>query len=461
MVLLIMTISTGHEYSPSFGVILFVCFLSVFLLPAESSCAEESDLAGPRRTQGRMRAFQVQPGIFRVEGLDPELPVDDLAAFRNLVGDAEVVALGESVHTSGGYYQAKHRLFRFLVEELGFRAFAFETPWADAELMKNYVDTCEGSSLNAVLNGLFAVWWSQSVLQMAEWMCAYNQANPDDPVTFWGFDVQQPWDDGPLLVSYVEEAVPTANEFVTGLLRCNGASNTSPADYYSDPDATVVDEADHAACVEALHGVQSYFDDHEADLVADTSAEALAWGRLSLVSLRAWEHQTHYRYRGDQELSGNARDQGMAQVFQAMKQLRNPDDRVAIWAHNWHIAYQSDEMNPVYGLSMGSHLKQALGDDYFAVGLVGYEVYIKWSGVGSGLLPPPDDPSNVEYRLHYELGHAYLLVDLSFTGVDEPFLDSGRQYVVGGHEAVPADQYGALFYLDVSPPRDLNLWPKQ
>ena len=150
----------------------------------------------------------------------------------------------------------------------------------------------------------------------------------------------------------------------------------------------------------------------------------------------------------------------MAEVFQAMKQLRNPNDRVAIWAHNWHIASHSDVLNPNMGFSMGSHLELALGDDYFPVGLVGYDVSIDWPGVGSGLQPPPNDPNAVEYKLHFELGHPYLLLDLAFAGADDPFLVPGQHYLVNSFEAVPADHFGALLYLDVSPPRDHNLWPK-
>jgi erythromycin esterase len=430
--------------------------LSILSAPAGWLCAGQADRAAPRLPDGRGRSFEVRPGIYLVDGLDADLPMDDLAALREMVGDADVVALGESVHTSGGYYRAKHRLFRFLVEDLGFRAFAFESPWTDAELVKHYVDTCEGTAPDAVLGGLFGVWASRSVVKMVEWMCTYNQTNPDDPVTFWGFDIQQPWHDGRLLVSYLEDAVAEPGDMVAGVLRCNGATSTSASDYYLDPDSQFMDEADHGACVGALNAVQSYFDEHEAELVAGTSAEELAWARLSLVSLRAWEFEVFFG--DDHARSSSARDEGMALVFQAMKQLRNPDDRVAVWAHNWHIAYRTDEMNPQVGLSMGSHLRQALGDSYFAIGLVGYAVSIQWPGVYSGLLPLPEDPNEVELMLHRDLGHAYLLVDLSFADADEPYLVTGRQYIVSGFWAVPADQYGALFYLDVSPPRDLDLW---
>ncbi len=453
------TYSPKQNHMLRWVVALSVSILTAFVLPAGPSCAGEVEDAGPRLPDGRIRSFEVRPGIHEVLSLDPVSPVDDLAAFGLMVGDAEVVALGESIHTSGGYYRAKHRLFRFLVEELGFRAFAFESPWTDAELVKHYVDTCEGSAADAVLGGLFGIWGSRSVVEMLQWMCAYNQTNPDDPVTFWGFDIQQPWDDGPLLVSYVEEAVPNTDELVVGLFRCNGASSASVADYYTDPNAQVVEEEDHTACVAALDAVQSYFDDHEAELVADTSEEALQWARISLISLRAWEYEMYYDTDAFEQ-SMSARDQGMAQVFLAMKQLRNPNDRVAIWAHNWHIAAHSDEMLPDIGVSMGSHLKQTLGDDYFPVGLVGYEVSINWPGFGTGLQPLPNGPGHVEYLLHQELGHAYLLVDLAYAGAGEPFLNPGQHYFLNEFEVVPANHFGAILYLDVSPPRDLNLWPK-
>jgi erythromycin esterase len=410
--------------------------------------AVNPDGAAPRRSSGRYRCFELRPGIYTFDGYDHTLPTDDLAVFGALVGEAEVVGLGESVHTSGGYYRSKQRLFRFLVEELGFRAFAFESPWSDADLVKAYVETCEGDARTAVVDGLFGVWACETVLEMVEWMCEYNQAHPDDPVTFWGFDIQQPWDDGPLLMSYVTANVENPGELIEGIERCNGATYESASAYDMDPDAMVVDEEDHAACLAALDSVESYFDDHEAELVAATSTEALAWARISLIGLRAWEGEIYY-YFDDIERCVSARDEGMAEVFLAIKELRNPDDRVAIWAHNWHIVYHSDEMYPKEGFSMGSHLKQILGNDYFALGLIGYEVSVDWPSVGTTTLSLPT-PSSVEARLH-RLGYPYLFVDLGYTGADA-FLVPGQHYPMNDYWTVPGDQFGALLFLDVSPP---------
>lgn len=79
-------------------------------------------------------------GLYRIEGIDESLPHTDLAPLEEILDRARFVGLGESVHTSGGYYRAKFRLFRYLVEVLGFRAFAIESPWQDADLTRDYTE---------------------------------------------------------------------------------------------------------------------------------------------------------------------------------------------------------------------------------------------------------------------------------------------------------------------------------
>jgi erythromycin esterase len=424
------------------------------LISAPDQAGDPGGSWQPRRP-GRRETVpdrEVAPGIYEIDGLATHLPYDDLRPFGRLIGDAEVVALGESVHTSGGYYKAKHRLFRYLVEEKGFRAFAFESPWADAERVRQYVETCNGYPNAVVSNGLFGVWASEEVVGIVKWMCWYNQRHPDDPVAFWGFDIQQPWDDGPMLLDYIAQAAPAVSHLSSGIERCNGVGY-SLIGYYTDPDAQRVDEDDHQACLSALDELETYFDGHEDELIAESSADALAWARINLAGLRAWQGQRYYAEIGNNELEGQSRDEGMAHVFQAIKALRNADDRVVIWAHNWHIAYSADTLadDAVRARTMGSFLKEALGDSYFALGLVAYEVYINWPGFLVGREPLVEDDSHVEYRLHHQIGRDYLLIDLSFPGTDEPFLEDGTLYHVNGWRMIPAQQFGGLFYLDRSP----------
>jgi erythromycin esterase len=414
----------------------------------------------PRRPQSRLQVLdrEVLPGIFELDTIDPSPRIVDLEPLGRLIGDANVVALGESMHTSGGYYRVKNRVFRYLVEELGFRVFTIESSWHDAELVADYVATCGGSAEYAVTEGLFTVWASETVRDLAEWMCNFNQLHPDDPVAFWGFDIQQPWYDGGQLLAFLEAADVEVPGAELGILSCNGVGYDSSLDYYSDPGSQEVSQADWTRCNTALDTVEAYFDEHQESLEAATSAEALTWARVHLVGLRAWEGQRYY-FDSDRARSIESRDLGMAVVFQTLREMRNPGDRVFLWAHNYHVAHHSDEMVEFGGArTMGTFLEQELGDDYRAIGLTGYEVWVDWPGVAQGLLPLPSATNEVEYLLHTEIGRDVLFVDLAFGGSTSPFLAEDTAYVLNDGILVPATHWDALIHLEVSPAMSSLLW---
>jgi hypothetical protein len=90
-------------------------------------------------------------GAWPLSGDDPNLGSKaDLEPLRALIGDATVAGFGESYHTSGGFYRMKHRIFRFLVQEMGFRAFAMETNWQGAERAAAYVQGGSETVENAI-----------------------------------------------------------------------------------------------------------------------------------------------------------------------------------------------------------------------------------------------------------------------------------------------------------------------
>lgn len=65
--------------------------------------------------------------------------VSDLEPLRDIVGDARVVAIGESTHRVHELYQIRHRLTRFLVTELGFTAFVMESGFPEGLRVNDWV----------------------------------------------------------------------------------------------------------------------------------------------------------------------------------------------------------------------------------------------------------------------------------------------------------------------------------
>lgn len=400
-----------------------------------------SALAGPVAADN---GDPVLPGVWRLSGSDPALPMDDLKPLGKLIGNAEVVALGESIHTSGGFYQMKHRLFRYLVEEKGFRVFAFENPWIRADAANQYVQTCQGTPENAV--GLLSLYWQGTeVRDLLQWMCEWNLTHPKekDRVHFMGFDIQsQTLQNMSALIRFlVRIGVPTTDPLAVGLRRCDGvAQRFYPVVQYP--------EARYRECEAALDATEALFALNEPSIVEQTSAEDLAWARLHLVGQQAWQEQIYLYSRNNPQRWYEVRDAGMAYAFQAIRELRFPGEKVAIWAHNHHIARHSTEYYGGYTI-MGTLLEEQLGEDYVPIALTSHEAWVDFSFIYCG----PDDPAGenaVERRLH-DLGEGYLLVDLDIPPGHAPFLAPGEVVELSHSPMVPNRHFDGIVYLDVSP----------
>ena len=419
----------------------------LFLLLSLGSVPLGAQESAVEAARARPAGYPVLPGIWRLHGTAPGLPQDDLAPLRQIVGKATVVGLGESFHTSGGYYEAKHRLFRYLVEKMGFRVLAIESSWVDAERVARYVETCQGSADEALTQGLFPVWASAETRELVQWMCQWNRThrNPKDRVHFYGFDIQfQQKEDAEALIGFLRRiGLAEDDPRISGINRCEGVVETFfpaplPEDRYRD-------------CKEALAAVGSLFERQAASIIRRTSRKDFGWAKVRRVGLDTFMDQLYYRETAP-ERAFDARDQGMAYIFQAIRNLRYPGAKTVLWAHNHHIAKNSPEY--FYSLIMGTHLDRTLKKgSYVSIALIGREVSIDWPAFGyCGPRPAPGEGA-VEWLLH-DLGEDFLLVDL-----DSPFLEKGKVYEFSDYPMVPRRQFDALVFLDVSPKMDSLAWP--
>ncbi len=385
---------------------------------------------------------QVRPGVYRLDGFGVDLPTADLQPLRQMIGDAPVVALGENVHTSGGYYRMKARVLRFLVRDMGFRAIGFESPWQPADRAAAYVASCSGSPRDAA-RGLFGVWQAASVRDLLAWMCLWNQQHPTDPVYFFGFDVQQPELDRPALLDFLNRiGLGSGDPRVQSLERCTITFGPE------------LSAADFNACVGALDALWDHFGRQQAAIVSATLRRELELARVRVVGLRSWQSQVFERRRNIHR-AFEARDEAMAYVFTTLRELRFPNAKTAIWAHNFHI----NENGPAARgwTAMGTLLADGLGPSYVSVGLIGHDVHIDWPGAGCGGPTSFHFGDSVEQILH-ELGEPFLFVDLR-QPVADPILQPGRLYVVSDSVAIPRQQYDGLIFLDHSPKMVPLAWP--
>ncbi len=409
---------------------------------------------------GEPPASALPSGVYSVSGIDPGRPIDDLAPLAAIVGDAQVVGLGESVHTSGGITLAKARLTRYLVETQGFRVLALEVPRADADVAGAWVAACEGDPTDAARH--LGVWADTNTRDLLGWMCAWNGEHPADRVHLFGFDVQQPWADAPALRKFLVLAAAPGDQgqLIAGMARCDGADATDAADYQAKYglDRTIP-SADRDACTAGLDALDQYLTAHASELVAASSQGALDQARVDLASFRGWQG---YRValNGDARAAMDARDAAMDAVFEGVRAMHFPSARTVIWAHDDHVARDHAAIQGSLAdgaAGMGGALAAHLGGGYVAIAVTGWDVEVNWPGSGCARTATPAADS-VEATLH-GLGVTYLLVDFAPRGpVAPPFAPSVSYGFGAGEHLVPAAQFRAALYLDRSPPMDSLLW---
>ncbi|MEM1358004.1 MAG: erythromycin esterase family protein [Bacteroidota bacterium] len=285
----------------------------------------------------------------------PEGPTEDLQAFDYLT-EARIVGMGEATHGTKDFFQMKDRLFRYLVENHGFKAIIFEMDFAEALIFDDYVRN-GGGSLDELMRKhmFFWIWTNREVRSLLQWMRAYNKDRPaTEQLRFLGNDVQTTRYNAAELIRRVQALHPVLAQAISQRTTAYRQLNRSTF--------ATAGEQFHQEITADLEAIQAMLQANEPELTSASSTEEYALLlRLSQTlvdteTLLFAEHQPTYR---------NLRDVRMADNSQWWTEQLGSNTKTAIWAHNLHVA---DLPNLQNGASMGHHLKARYGKDYQNLG---------------------------------------------------------------------------------------------
>lgn len=275
-------------------------------------------------------------------------------AFDRVVGQAQVVSLGESTHGTHEFFVAKHHLFRYLVERKGFTVFAIEANQLATERINAYVNGAK-DSVEKAMGGLFGVWYKQEVKDLIEWMRAYNACAPKQPLSFVGFDMQDPQQPMDSVVAHLRRVAPELAVRADSLYADHRAA--WQAQYYPQPqEGQGVRWLRHAQEVQAM--IAARF-----PVSARTNDREQAWlvQNANVVVQSAAQ--------ADDPWNIVVRDSCMSANIVWTLQQCPPGTRMALWAHDSHIG----RTGFASGVSMGAHMVRAFGDRLRVIGISTYE----------------------------------------------------------------------------------------
>jgi len=290
----------------------------------------------------------------------------DLRLFKKIVGNSQLVALGESTHGTSDFFTMKHRLLEYAVVELGFTVFAIEDNQLQAEIINDYVLHGVGS-IDNIMNGMFGVWSKQEVLNMIKWMRDYNITHPDKPVEFVGFDMQNPKLPIDSLLNFLKIKDKSIYQEAEKLL--TDFRNNHNNDYYLH-DSIRKQWMENS---ELLH--QKIKTKKDGWLkAAKNNAEKIRieWALQNANVIKQCARSKYLVGHGDILF----RDKAMAENISWIMNLRPSETKMIIWAHDVHISRGDDSIatyNYYSGISMGSYLSKQYGKNYKAIGFETYK----------------------------------------------------------------------------------------
>ena len=349
-------------------------FLFIFMLfySLESwliSQIKEKSLINPNSLSIRTVKEWISQNAIPLKTVEARHGFQDLQPLKKILKHVQVVGLGEASHGTREFFQFKHRLFEFLVKEMGYTVLAFEDPYNACVDINEFILYGKGDPVKAVARQGkgFICWNTEEVLAMVEWMHEYNQTVPErKKVKFIGIDMQ--WHDPTLKIveEYLRKAVPGYSGKVkevldplrAGIFNRKKRQESSPEEK-SDIESRMI-------------GLLGYMAFHKVDLIQKTSAyefETMFHRLRMLIQMNDILSQPRNNPDNPLHTSSGLRDYYMAENVIHILQREGPQTRIAVWAHNSHVSLK--ECGWRYGgietrhPSMGFYLKEYFGNAYY------------------------------------------------------------------------------------------------
>lgn len=115
--------------------------------------------------------------------------LQNLNALSEIVGDAQMIALGENSHGSSSIYKLKLQMIKSLSRHMQVSVFALEMPAVEAAYINEYVQNGRGNPDEVLAKLTYPSWQTREMIDIIEWIKGYNKQH-EHKIEFMGFDMQ-------------------------------------------------------------------------------------------------------------------------------------------------------------------------------------------------------------------------------------------------------------------------------
>ncbi|MGO4527903.1 erythromycin esterase family protein [Paenibacillus sp. 2TAF8] len=307
---------------------------------------------------------------------------NDLSFLKSLLADKRMVSLGEASHGASEYNSMKVRLVKFLHEELGYNVLAFESNLSDTATAYSQVRHMTPEQL--MKNSIYGVWQVEENLPLFEYIA--QQSKTDHPLILTGVDAQG-----------------TSETFTTFIENWFAKVDSSKAKAFAQTErwylklsmTNQIDEftKQKKKIKEKYQALQQFVRDKRDPLNLAQMEHSNLVPLIERVLQNRLDMLDHYNphfvklFAGidpekQLQLASYGRDRVMADNLTWLAETIYPNEKIIIWAHNYHIrksnstmitehnGYDFDE-NPYP--TLGELLPYSLKQANYVIGLYAYE----------------------------------------------------------------------------------------
>ena len=318
----------------------FIAFLGCCCCAfASIPCSAETQSGAPSEHGREAVISWAGEQAIALDAIIPGSDESDLSRFRELVGDARIVLLGDSRHDAREQWLLKRRLIEFLVGEMGFSILAIEESLPCTAPLNAFL-LAERDDLDVTQSqlGAWYIWDTEELRGLMQALRARNDSAEGGPsVRLYGFDIS----DG------VRRGVGNALAFlgqssadIAEQLRRRIDLQPFSESFWGETMANygrLTPEASRALG-DGLAELVEVLRDGRADLVARSGHAEYEWAlRQAIVALRAHE-MMRAGASGSLEEAGAIREAAMAGNLAWLLRVVAPSEKIIVWAHNFHVS---------------------------------------------------------------------------------------------------------------------------
>lgn len=380
-------------------------------------------------------------------------PIDDhedITFLKDIIGNSKIVALGESTHGTSEFFKMKHRLIKYLVEEMDFTVIAVEANMPEAQHLNQYVLNDVGNPEIGLSDLHYWTVNTSEFLDMVRWIHDYNITNANK-VEFWGIDLKYIDLAMTNVLEFVINADPQFHEMIIKLY-----DEVILAQKAIKIDKTGKDKH-YKIWQKSASKVAEHLENNRKRYIRNNEAKSVDW---IIQNARIVVQCANRKL-----VNEASRDISMVNNVNWILSQYSNNTKMIIWSHNGHIS----KSGGYFGDSLGKILADQYGEDFISIGFAFYEgQYTARGGEGFKLgvfdarLPKP---GSLEWIIH-QTGIEMLIIDLrSGTGQISPYwlnkkfdfraIGSVVQYPTEFFPVIITEEFDALIYFNRSNPSDL------